>query len=269
MTTSSRSWKLSISRISGVAASWNPVCQGTGWPACAAPPASGAANPARRTDTRLLTGMETDPLPPELEPRDRYTPPPAKTSRARDRADAFGNFAAARRHRCRRAGARAAAVFSPPPWKEGGAQTVRTGLSGIVVVGRRGGLPPPSLLPPGRGEERRARGEERRRRRSASWSGVGAVRASSRLRSFPLEGGRPGGGLTQAPQTGRGSLPTALAPPPPRPLSSPLPGGRREEKGGGEKAAAVRLPVRRRGRSRVLPLSLLPPGRGEGRRQCG
>ena len=45
--------------------------------------------------------------------------------------------------------------------------------------------------------------------------------------------------------------------------TSPLKGGRREEKGGGEKAAAVRFLVRRRGRSRVLPVALLPPGRGE------
>ena len=33
------------------------------------------------------------------------------------------------------------------PLKGGGAQTVRTGLSGIIVVGRTGGSPPFSLLP--------------------------------------------------------------------------------------------------------------------------
>ena len=37
------------------------------------------------------------------------------------------------------------------PLKGGGAQTVRTGPSGIIVVGRRDGSPPFSLLPPGRG----------------------------------------------------------------------------------------------------------------------
>ena len=65
------------------------------------------------------------------------------------------------------------------------------------------GDPPPDL-PPGRGEERRQGGEERGRRRCASRSGVGGERASSRLRSSPLEGGRSGGGMPRAPQTGRG-----------------------------------------------------------------
>jgi len=71
--------------------------------------------------------------------------------------------------------------------------------------------------------------------------------------------------LSSPPWKGAGGM-TRRPPraPAPDPLpTAPLKGGRREEKGGGEKAAAVRLPVRRRGRSRVLPAALLPPGRGE------
>ena len=147
---------------------------------------------------------------------------------------------------------------------------------------------PPSRPPPWKGGGEKRRGEERGRRRSATWSGVGGERASSRLRSSPLEGGRSGGGMPQgtdrtreSPDRPRTLRRSTLSPPPgrgpggddpPRPPRAPvrdpppdLPPerGRREEKGGGEKTAAVRLLVRRRGRSRVLPVALLPPGRGE------
>ena len=226
---------------------------------------------------------------------------------------------------------------------------MRTGLSGIVVVGRRGGLPPSSLLPPGRGEagwgvdpgsaDRAGESPDRPRTPAAPPSllppGRGAggddpppptrAGAGPPSRPPPFQGGGEKAAAVRLPVRRRGRsrvLPPSLLPPgrgeagwgvdpgsadragespdrprtpaappsllppgrgaggddPPPPTRAPardpppdLPpeGGRREEKGGGEKAAAVRLPVRRRGRSRVLPLSLLPPGRGEGRRQCG
>ena len=77
----------------------------------------------------------------------------------RGRAIAFGNIAAARRRRHRRAGVRATAVFSPPPFQGGGEKTQGGGekvaavrpLSGDSDVGEVSGALALRLLPPSGG----------------------------------------------------------------------------------------------------------------------
>ena len=99
------------------------------------PPGRGVGGDDPPPPTRVPTPDPPPDLPPERgeERRERGRreggggPPPGPASRP-----------FARPHGC-----------APPPWKGGGAQTVRIGLSGIIVVGRRGGSPPPSLLPQG------------------------------------------------------------------------------------------------------------------------
>ena len=204
--------------------------------------------------------------------------------------------------------------------KEGGAQTARTGLSGIVVLGRRGGSPPFSLLPPGRGEVGRGvdpgsagrtgglptdsassppnpprgvstaetaalqtpRAPARRRRtplptsplkggRSEEKEGgdqaariglsgivvVGRRSGPPPFLSSPLEGGRSGGGLTRAPQAGRG-------------VSRPTPHPRRPTRRGVSTAETAvlqtpRAPARRR--RTPLPTSPLKGGGVKRRRE--
>ena len=120
----------------------------------------------------------------------------------------------------------------PPPDlspEGGGAQTVRTGLSGIIVVGRRGGSPPFSLLPPGRGEVGR---------------GVDPGSAD-RTGGIPAVSAPPPPDPPRGLDSGNGGPPAAARPVRQRgtPLpTSPLKGGRREEKGGGKKTARPAFP---------------------------
>ena len=147
------------------------------------------------------------------------------------RAIAFGNLAAARRHRCHRAGS-AASVFSPPPFR---GEVGR----GVPPLGAPAFRRPRAKRERGCGPPARQAGRTPALPGSSRMSGVGkvSVRAAEPLgqppsRPPPFQGGE------EKTQGGRED-----------------PGGRRED-------GAARLPVRP---SRVFPNggpSLLPPAQG-------
>ena len=178
--------------------------------------------------------------------------PPERGEERREGGRSADGAARTLRHRRRRTKGRIAAVFSPPPGKgrsaDGAARTHRHHRR--RTKGRIAAVFSP---PPWEGEERRWRGQD-----SPASSLLDEETDRRRFHSSPLPGGRSGGGLTRAPQTGRGVPPTASASPPPDPFSSPLEGG----PGGMTRRRPPRAPA-------PDPPPDLPPGRGEERRVRG
>ena len=209
--------------------------------------------------------------------------PPLPTS---PRAIALGNFGAVRRHRHRRAGARAAAVFSPPPFLlplppfrgEVGRGVPPLGapaLPGGSPMSGTGKIPDRAAEPPGQPPSRPPPGQSHLeisgRFADIAIAGQGRARPPFSLLppSFfpsPLQGGgREGGpafGCAGAPrrftdERDREDPRPGRRAPGSTPLpTSPLPGGRREDPGARREDGAARLPVRP---SRAFPNGPLTP----------
>ena len=192
--------------------------------------------PARRRQTESRVRSSSTGLPrlsraiPRASARDPVGRVPSRRSclrrraatimRFAPRAIAFGNFAAARRHRCRGQRARAAAVFPPPPWKGGGREGgPAPGSAGVPPASREARTRMRAFGPPGRRDAGAPRQFADERDREDPRPGRRAS-GSTPLPTSPLPGGRREDGATRLPVRPSRAFPNRG----PRPL--PLPGGR-------------------------------------------